>query len=209
MSDTITFYTNPMSRGRIVHWMLEEVGAKYDVKLIDFTKKEQKSPDFLKINPLGKLPAIVHRGVTVTESAAICAYLADLYPQKQLSPGLDDPKRGAYLRWFFFTTNCFDAATMDKILGRPATDKAGHIGYGTYEDTLRVLEDQLSKGPYILGDKFSAVDLYLASSMGYSLMMKALEPRPTFTAYVSKCMDRPAAKRMDEQSKLWDEKLKK
>lgn len=209
MSDKITFYTYPMSRGRIVHWMLEEVDAPYEIKVIDLSKQEQKSPAYLKINPMGKLPAIEHRGTVVTESAAICAYLADLFPQKQLSPGLDDPKRGAYLRWFFFSTNCFDVASMDKMLGRPASDKKGHIGYGSYEDTLKVLEDRLNKGPYILGDKFSAVDLYLASSMGYTLMMKGLDPRPTFTSYVERCMNRPAAKRMEEQCKQLDARLKK
>ena len=208
MNDTITLHTNPMSRGRIIHWMLEEVGAPYETKLYDFSKGEHKSPQYLKINPMGKLPAMEHRGTVITETAAICAYLADLYPQKQLSPGLDDPARGSYLRWLFFTTNCVDYAMMDKMLSRPKPEKTGALGYGTYESTMKVLEDALTPGPFILGNKFSAVDVYLASSLGYGLMMKVLEPRPAFTAYLAKCAERPAYKRMEEKCKQLEMKLK-
>ena len=102
MTDKIVFYHNPQSRGRIVHWMLEEANAPYEVKVVDFEKKEHKSDAYLAINPMGKIPAIVHRGTVITESAAICAYLADAFPAAGLAPALDDPKRGTYLRWLFF-----------------------------------------------------------------------------------------------------------
>lgn len=125
MSDTIKFYHNPMSRGRIVHWMLEEVGAKYEVQVLDFSKKEHKSPAYLAINPMGKVPAIVHKNTVITETAAICAYLADAFPKAALAPRLDDPSRGTYYRWLFFGTACFEAAIIDKMMARPAGERQG------------------------------------------------------------------------------------
>ena len=123
----ITFYTNPMSRGRIVHWLLEELGVPYDMKILDFEKGDHKKPDYLKINPMGKVPAIVHRGVVVTEAAAICTYLADAYPKAGLAPALDDPQRGTYLRWIFFGAGCIEPAIVDKMFasaGRRAQRRA-------------------------------------------------------------------------------------
>jgi glutathione S-transferase len=135
MADRVTLYSNPMSRGRTVHWLLDELGAPYDVKLIDLAKGEQKTAQYLAINPMGKVPAIVHRGVVVTEAAAICVYLADAFPQAGLAPKLDDPKRGTYLRWIFFGVGCFEPAVMDKMFGRPPSS-GGSISYGTYETML-------------------------------------------------------------------------
>jgi len=119
MADRVTLYSNPMSRGRTVQWLLDELGAPYDLKVLDLAKSEQKAPEYLAINPMGKVPAIVHRGVVVTEAAAICVYLADAFPQAGLAPKLDDPKRGTYLRWIFFGVGCFEPAVMDKMFGRP------------------------------------------------------------------------------------------
>ena len=121
MTDTIVFYTNPMSRGRIVHWMLEEIGAPYRTELLSFDKNEHKTPAFLAINPMGKVPTIVHRGVVVTEAAAICTYLADAFPKAGLAPAFDDPARGTYLRWMFFGAGCIEPAIIDRMLERPAT----------------------------------------------------------------------------------------
>ena len=119
MADKVTLYTNPMSRGRTVHWLLDELGAPYDVKVLDLAKGEQKTPEYLAINPMGKVPAIVHRGVVVTEAAAICVYLADAFPKAGLAPKLDDLKRGTYLRWIFFGVGALDPAVVDKLFGRP------------------------------------------------------------------------------------------
>ena len=196
MSDKITFYTNPMSRGRTVHWLLDELGASYDMKVLDFEKREHKTPAYLAINPMGKVPAIVHRGVVITESAAICVYLADAFPKAGLAPKLDDPKRGTYLRWFFFGAGCFEPAVIDKMFARPPVERPSAIGYGTYETMIATLATALTPGPWILGDKFSAVDAYVGSQIHFGLMTKALEPTPVFQQYADRIAARPAYARL-------------
>ena len=186
MADRVTLYSNPMSRGRTVQWLLDELGAPYDLKVIDLAKGEQKAPQYLAINPMGKVPAIVHRGVVVTEAAAICVYLADAFPQAGLAPKLDDPKRGKYLRWIFFGVGCFEPAVMDKMLGRPPVERTGAIGYGTYETMLAALATALTPGPWILGERFSAADVFVGSQIQYALMTKAIEPTPVFQEYAER-----------------------
>jgi glutathione S-transferase len=200
VGDNIDFYTNPMSRGRVAHWMLEEVGAPYDLKLVNLEKGQQKQPAFLAINPMGKVPAIVHRGVVVTETSAICMYLADAFPQAYLAPAISDAARGTYLRWFFFAASSLEYALMDKAFPRAGTPHVGQLGYGTYERALDALEHALRPGPWILGNRFSAADVYLGSQMGWALMMKNLEPRPSFVEYVARCNERPAMQRMIERN---------
>ena len=186
MADRVTLYSNPMSRGRTVQWLLDELGAPYDLKVLDLAKGEQKAPQYLAINPMGKVPAIVHRGVVVTEAAAICVYLADAFPQAGLAPKLDDPKRGTYLRWIFFGVGCFEPAVMDKMLGRPPVERTGAIGYGTYETMLAALATALTPGPWILGERFSAVDVFVGSQIHYALMTKAIEATPVFQEYAER-----------------------
>lgn len=196
-SEIITLYTNPQSRGQIAHWMVEETGAPYEAKLIHFSKGEHKAPEFLAINPMGKLPAIVHRGVVVTECAAICAYLADAIPEAGLAPALNDPARGTYLRWLFFAASCVEQAVTDRALKR--TDgKPGMMGYGTYEDTINALEGALKPGPYLLGDRFSAADVYVGAQIGWGMQFGTIEKRDTFVAYHERLAARPAAKRSAE-----------
>ena len=197
MSGEIVFYTNPMSRGRIVHWMLEEVGAPYRIELISFEKNQQKSPAYLAINPMGKVPAIVHRGVVVTEAAAICAYLADAFPAAGLAPALDDPLRGTYLRWFFFGAGCLEAALIDRMLDRPTSSRPMALGYGSYDDMVNGLEKAVTPGPFILGPRFSAVDVYFTANIGFGIQTKALEPRPSLSAYTQRCMQRPSYQRFE------------
>jgi glutathione S-transferase len=197
---TIVFYTNPMSRGRIVHFMLEEVGAPYRIEVLSFEKGEHKSPAYLKVNPMGKVPAIVHRGTVVTEAAAICAYLADAFPQAGLAPRTDEAARGTYLRWLFFGAGCIETAVVDRMFSRPAPNRPGVLGYGSYEDVVKALELALTPGPWILGDRFSAADVYLGSQLGWGMGVKAIEPRPSFQAYVGRVMERPAFKRFTEQA---------
>jgi glutathione S-transferase len=208
MSDEVVLYYHPMSRARIVHWMLEEVGAPYRIELISFDKGEHKKPGFLAVNPMGKLPALVHRGVSVTETAAICAYLADAFPSAGLAPAPTSPERGTYYRWMFFGSGCVEPAMIDRMTQRPASSKPSANGYGCYEDTIDVLEKQLTPGPYILGDRFSAVDVYVGSQIGFGMMTKSLDPRPVFGAYLGRLEQRPAYKRALAQSQEWTAKLK-
>ncbi len=198
MADKITFYYNPMSRGRIVHWMLEEVESDYEIKLLDWKKAEHKTSEYLKINPMGKIPTIVHRGVVITETAAICMYLADAFPNSNLAPAIGDLDRGTYLRWFFFVASCFEPALLD--IKNPRTQKveSSQLGYGSSVDTFNTLEKAISNG-FILGKKFSAADVYISSSIGWGLISKQLEPRPAFQNYVKLCSDRSAFKRFTEQ----------
>jgi glutathione S-transferase len=205
MADTVTFYHNPVSRGRIAHWMLEEAGAHYEIKVVDFEKMEHKSKEFLGINPMGKIPAIVHRGTVITESAAICAYLADAFPAAGLAPALDDPKRGTYLRWLFFGAGCVEPAILDHMFSRPPPSRPTALGYGNYADTVNTLEQAITPGPFVLGERFSAADVYLGSAIGWGLMTKALEPRPAFGAYLGRLSARPAYQRFTAQ----DEELAK
>jgi len=196
MADEVTFYHNPRSRATMAHWMLEEVGAPYKVVPISFDAGENKTPAFLAINPMGKLPTIVHRGVTVTETAAIIAYLADNFPAAGLAPAPTDPQRGAYYRWLFFGSGCVEPAMMDAMMQREPGRPMG-MPYGTYDDTFNTLRKALTPGPYLLGDTFSAADLYIGSELNYASMFGApgIKDDPVFTPYVERLKARPAFQR--------------
>jgi glutathione S-transferase len=197
MSEELVFYSSPMSRGRTVHWMLEEVAAPYRFEPVNLDKREQKNPGYLAINPMGKVPAIVHRGTVVTECGAICAYLADAFPAAGLAPPADSAARGSYYRWLFFAC-CVEAAVVDRMLSRPLPARPGAIGYGCYEDAVATLEQAITPGPYVLGTQFSAADVYIGSQMAFGMMVKALEPRPAFEQYVNRLQQRPAYRRFME-----------
>jgi glutathione S-transferase len=199
MSDEIVFYHNPMSRARTVHWLLEEMGAPYRIQLLDLQKGEQKKPAFLALNPMGKLPAIVHRGSVITETGAICVYLADAFPAAGLAPRADEPARGTYLRWMFFGAGCIDCALVDRMLSRPIPDKSSALGYGRYEDVIETLEQAITPGPYILHERFSAADVYLGSQIGFGMMTRTIEPRPAFQSYLDRLSQRPAYQRFEAQ----------
>ena len=200
MSEEVVFYHNPMSRGRMVHWMLEETGAPYRTLPVSFEKGENKKAAFLAVNPMGKLPTIVHRGTVVTECGAIITYLADAFPAAKLAPAVGDPERGTYLRWMFFGQGCIESALIDRMLARPPVDRPAALGYGKYDDVVHALETALAPGPYILGARFSAVDVYVGSQLAFGMMTKSLEPLPIFQSYVGALAQRPAYKRFNEQS---------
>jgi glutathione S-transferase len=208
MSEELVLYYNPMSRARIVHWMLEEVGAPYRLQLVNFEKAEHKKADFLAVNPMGKLPALTHRGTVITETGAICAYLADAFPAAGLAPAATAPERGTYFRWMFFGAGCVEPAMMDRMLARPPADKPSAMGYGRYEDAIGTLEKALTPGPFILGSRFSAADVFIGSQIGFGMMMKSLEPRPVFVAYLQRVSERPAYKRAIEQAEKYTAQLK-
>jgi len=197
MTDEIVFYHNPRSRAQMVHWMLEEAGAPYRIVPIDFEKEEHKTPSFLALNPMGKLPTIVHRGTVVTETAAIIAYIADAFPKAGLAPAIDDPLRGTYYRWLFFGAGCFEPALLDRMMKRPAPERKTAVGWGSYEDVVATLGIALGKGPYLLSERFSAADVYVGSEIRWAMMFGApgLKGEKVFDDYVARLGTRPALQR--------------
>jgi glutathione S-transferase len=192
MSAPLTFYTNPQSRGQIARWMLEEVGEPYEQVLLDYGTT-MKSPDYLAINPMGKVPAIRHGDVVVTEGAAICAYLADAFPEKGLAPPPGDPLRGSYYRWMFFGAGPVEYAVTNHYLEwEPTPEQSMMVGYGGYGTVLDVLEQLVGAGPYLLGDRFSALDVYLGSQIAWGIGFGTMEKRPGFEDYVARITARPA-----------------
>ena len=197
MAEEIVFYHNPRSRAQMVHWMLEEAGALYRIVLIDLEKGEHKTPVFLALNPMGKLPTIVHRGVVVTETAAIIAYLADTFPAAELAPPSGDAARGTYYRWLFFGAGCIEPAVLDKLMKRPEIERKGAAGWGSYDDVVATLKKALAGGPYLLGDKFSAADVYIGSEIRFAMTFGApgLKGEKVFDDYIARLSARPAAQR--------------
>lgn len=191
----MTFYTNPQSRGRVVRWMLEEVGQPYDEKVITFGA-EMKSPNYLNINPMGKVPALVHNNAVVTEVVAICSYLAEQFPEAGLAPAITSPERASYHRWLFFAAGPLEMALTVKANNWQITPKnVASIGCGEVQDTLNVIEQTLTQQPYLCGEQFTTADLVMASYIGFHTMLNIIEPNPVFSQYVERCEDREAAKR--------------
>jgi glutathione S-transferase len=199
MADEIVFYTNPQSRGAVTHWMLEECGCPYRAEVLAFGPP-MKSPQYLAINPMGKVPAIKHGDTVVTETGAILAYLADAFPQAKLAPPAGG--RGAYYRWLFFIAGCAEPAMGNKAAGwDPSTPELqGRFGYGSYQLTMDTLEKAVSGKRYIAADHFTAADLYVASLLNFGMMFNVIDKRPAFEAYVKPHIDRPANKRAQEKA---------
>ena len=193
MTAPITLYTHPMSRGRTARWMLEECGATYDTVVLDYGTS-MKAPAYLAINPMGKVPALTHGDTVVTEQAAICAYLADLFPEKKLAPAPGSPERGAYYRWLFFAAAPLEAAFVGKSLGHLASpEQASVAGYGSYALAMDTLEFAITQGrPYLCGEQFTAADLYLAAALGWGMRTGCIEKRPAFERYIQPIMQREA-----------------
>lgn len=198
MSDEIVFYHNPRSRSATVHWMLEELGLSYRIEPVEMVPGGARSPAVLAVNPMGKIPTITHRGVTVTETPAVLAYLADLKPQAGLAPAVGEPARGAYYRWLVFGAAAFEPAVIDAMLKRPGVDKR-MAGWGEYDDVLTTLRGELSGREWLAGDRFSAADLYIGASLAWTGMFGApgVKGDPVFDAYVARCTDREAKRRVD------------
>jgi glutathione S-transferase len=192
MADLV-LYTNPMSRGRIARWMLEEVGEPYEAIFVDYGPP-MKGPEHLALNPMGKVPVLAHGDVVVTECAAICAYLADAFPGAGLAP--DAGRRGAYYRWLFFAAGPLESAVTNLGLGVVVPeDKKGFVGYGSLEDVLGAIEGLLSERPYVAGDRFTAADVYLGAQIIWGMQFGTVPQRPAFEAYAARLKARPAAMR--------------
>ncbi len=193
MDIPLIFYTNPMSRGRIVRWMLEEVGAPYETRVLEYATT-MKSPEYLAINPSGKVPAIRHGDQVVTECAAICAYLADAFAQVGLAPPLE--RRGDYYRWLFFAAGPVEAVATNQSLGiKVPDDKRRMVGYGAMETVVETLVGAVSRHAYVAGDQFSAADVYVGSHVAWGLQFGTLPARPEFDAYVARITAREAYER--------------
>lgn len=198
MTVTLMFYTNPMSRGRIIRWMLEEVGQPYETEILGYADS-MKAPDYLAINPMGKVPAIKHGETVVTECAAICAYLGDAFPEAGLAPPPTSKARGPYYRWLFFAAGPVEAATSNKAVGFiPTPERERMFGYGTYERTLNALEEAVSDVEYLAGGRFSAADVYVGSHLDFGMQFGTIEKRPTFENYVARLREREAYRRAKE-----------
>ena len=195
MSDTLTLYTNPMSRARVTRWMLEETGLPYDTVVLDYGTT-MKAPAFLAINPMGKVPAITHGDTVVTENAAICMYLADLVPNKKLAPPVGSPARGPYYRWISFMGPLEQLMVIKTTKG--PLPEPGMAGYGTEADVVNTLEAALKDREFLAGDSFTAADLLVSAYLGWYLQFQLLEARPAFTQFVERHRNRPAAQRANE-----------
>ena len=191
---SLTFYTNPMSRGRIVRWMLEEVGQPYDTVVLGYGDDGMKADAYRAINPMGKVPAIVHDGRTVTECAAICAYLADAFPDAGLAPPTHD--RADYYRWMFFAAGPVEAAAVEKARGIVVTpEQSRMVGYGSFDVVIDALEGAVAGREFIAGDRFTAADVYVGSHMMWGSQFGWLPKRDAFDAYIARLAARPAYKR--------------
>ncbi|PXW63002.1 glutathione S-transferase family protein [Methylobacterium sp. B4] len=200
MSDDLVFYTHPMSRGRIVRWMLEEVGAPYRTEILGYGTS-MKAPAYRAINPMGKVPALRHGETVVTECAAILAYLADAFPQAGLAPEPGYRDRGPYYRWLFFCAGPLEAAVTNGALKVSVPDDPrmqGMVGYGSLEAVLDALEGAVSGVAFVAGDRFGAADLYLAAHLGWGMQFGTIPKRPAFEAYAGRHAARPAAVRARE-----------
>ena len=198
MAEELVFYTNPMSRGRVVRWMLEEVGQPYRTQMLGYGD-DMKSPAYLQINPMGKVPALTHGQTVITEGAAICAYLADAFPQAGLAPPSGDPERGPYYRWLFFAAGPLEAAVTNRTLGvevRPEQQRI--VGYGGYAHVMDALEQVLEGREHLAGGRFSAADLYLGAHLDWGMTFGTIEKRPAFEAYAARLRRRPAYLRAAE-----------
>lgn len=196
MATDLVFYTNPMSRGRVARWMLEEVGAPYQTQLLEYGTT-MKAPEYLAINPMGKVPAIRHGSTVVTEVAAICLYLADAFPAAGLAPA--PAERGPYYRWLLFAAGPLEAAITNKSLGiDPPAERQATVGYGNFELMADTLEKAVAGSPFIAGERFSAADVYLGAQIGWGMQFGNLDKRPAFEAYWARVSDRDAHRRATE-----------
>ncbi len=187
----VTFFHSPQSRSAGVLVLLEELGADYELRVLNLRQGEQRRADYLAVNPMGKVPAIVHDGALVTEQGAVYAYLADLYPEAGITPAIGDRLRGPYLRWLFFYGSSFEPALVDRSLKRePAPPST--CPYGDYETMLQTLTDQLAQGPYLLGDRFTAADVLWAAALRWTTMFKLVPESPAIAGYIARVTARPA-----------------
>ena len=194
MADLTLYHAAP-SRSSVALWMLEETGEAYDIRLISLKQGANRDPGYLDVNPMGKVPALRHRDVVITEVAAICTWLADAYPDAGLNIPLDDPRRGPYLKWLFFGPGVLESAVMDRAFPRVAAPPRAALGYGDFDTAMEVVARAVTPGPFLMGERFTAADVVIGSNLRWGMLFKAIPERREFTDYVARCVDRPAARR--------------
>ncbi|HPQ97336.1 MAG: glutathione S-transferase family protein [Thiothrix sp.] len=198
----LTLYTNPQSRGLIAHWMLEELGEPYETVWLDYATSMQ-APEYLAVNPMGKVPALKHGDALVTETAAICAYLADTFPAKNLIPPAGSPQRATYYRWLFFAAGPVEQAVVTRSQKWSVTpEQEGFLGFGNYNKTISTLRSALQPGPYICGEQFTAADVYVGSHISWGLLFGTIEKHPDFEAYAQRLYARPAYQRTQQLNEV-------
>jgi glutathione S-transferase len=200
MSDFTLYHAAP-SRSSIVLWMLEEVGTPYDVKLVKLSQGDNLKPDYLAVNPMGKVPALKHGDAVVTEVAAICTYLADEFPAAKLNVPVGTPRRGVYLKWLFFGPSVIEPAMTDRAFPRKENPRASALGWRDFDTVLDIVGKALTPGPYLMGEQFTAADVVIGSGLRYGMMFKLIPERKEFTDYVARLTVRPAAKRAEARDK--------
>jgi glutathione S-transferase len=197
----LTLYHAAPSRSSIPHWLLEEIGEPYDLHILSLKNGDNRKPDYLAVNPMGKVPALKHGDTVITESAAICTYLADEFPRAGLNVPIGDPRRGAYLKWLFFGPSCIEPAMMDRAFPRQGEAQRSALGYGDFDTTMDVVAKAVAPGPYILGEQFTAADVVIGSTLRWGMMFKLIPERPEFTAYAARLAQRPALQRAEAKDK--------
>jgi glutathione S-transferase len=198
----LTLYHAAPSRSSIVHWMLEELGEPYDLHLLSFEKGDNRAPDYLAVNPMGKVPALKHGDAVIAEAAAICTYLADEFPRAKLNIPVGDPRRGVYLKWLFFGPSCIEPAIMDRAFPRKEEARRAALGYGDFDTVIDVVAKAVSgKGPYLMGEQFTAADVVIGSTLRWGVIFKLLPERPEFLAYTNRLAERPALQRSEAKDK--------
>jgi glutathione S-transferase len=194
---SLTLYHASPSRSSITLWMLEELGEPYDIKLLSLKNGDNLKPDYLAVNPMGKVPALRHGDTAITEVAAICTYLADEFPQAGLNVPVGSPRRGAYLKWLFFGPSCIEPAVIDRAAPRREEAKRAMLGYGNYDTVMDVAAKAVEQGPYIMGEQFTAADVVIGSQIRWGMMFKIIPERKEFLDYAARLSSRPAAKRAE------------
>ncbi len=197
----LTLYHAAPSRSSIVHWMLEEIGEPYDIHLLSLKRGENRAPDYLAVNPMGKVPALRHGDVVITEAAAICSYLADEFPRAGLNVPVGDPRRGVYLKWLFFGPSCLEPAMMDRAFPRKDEAPRAALGFGDFATATEVVAKAVAEAPYLMGTQFTAADVVIGSGLRWGMLFKLLPERPEFTAYAARLAERPALRRAEAKDK--------
>lgn len=197
----LTLYHASPSRSSIVLWMLEEIGEPYEIKLLKLSEGDQLKPDYLSVNPLGKVPALKHGDTVITEVAAICTYLADAFPKANLAVPVGTPRRGVYLKWLFFGPGCMEPAVIDRAAPRKEEARRAMLGYGDFDTTMNVVAKAVEKGPWLMGEQFTAADVVIGSNIRWGTIFKLIPERKEFTDYSARIAARPAAQRAEAKDK--------